>query len=44
MLKYQKFEKVLIEIMYERGEINRATYEKVITKLSKEAIKNEKNK
>lgn len=44
MRKFQNFEKTLIQIMYERGEINKATYEKVMKKLNKEAIKNEKNK
>lgn len=44
MQKYQNFESILIQIMYERGEINKATYEKVMKKLNKEAIKNDKRK
>lgn len=44
MQKIQNFEKKLIQIIYERGEINKATYEKVMEKLNKEAIKNEKSK
>lgn len=36
MLKNPNFVKVLIQIMFERGEINRATYEKAMKKLMRE--------
>ena len=44
MQNNQNFEKALIKIMYNRGEINEATYEKIMQKLKKEAIKNERKK
>ncbi len=36
--------KALIQIMYDRGEINKATYEKVIQKLMKEVEKHDRTK
>jgi uncharacterized protein YqgQ len=44
MIRYPNLVKALIQILYERGEINKATYEKAVDKLRKEIEKeNRKN-
>lgn len=44
MQKQPNIVKSLIQIMYERGEINSATYEKAMKKLKKEVEKLERTK
>jgi hypothetical protein len=44
MLKNPNFVKVLVQIMYDRGEINKVTYERVIQKLKKEVERLERKK
>lgn len=44
MLKNPNFVKILIQIMYERGEINSATYEKAMKKLMREVERHERTK
>lgn len=44
MLKNPNFVKVLIQIMYDRGEINKVTYERAIQKIKKEVERLERKK
>jgi len=44
MQKQSNYVKALIQIMYDHGDINKATYEKVMQKLKKEIEKHGKNK